>query len=161
MGTLPDRSNHGPGVENVKEEKGKEAGMNAKGDAKSSKCGRTASGKRVAGILERKGYGIGRIPFTGEARDSKACSGPKERQGGAMAQKKATKQQVAKERSATKVQSVLKGKGYKSGKLPEGKELHHVKPVAEGGKTTVKNTRVVTEAKQKSIHKNRKSKGEI
>jgi len=37
-------------------------------------------------------------------------------------------------------------------------KLYHVKPVVEGGKTTPKNTRVVTEAKNQQIHKNRAKK---
>ena len=55
----------------------------------------------------------------------------------------------------------LEEKGYKSGKLPKGKELHHVKPVAEGGKTTPKNTRVISKVKHKKIHKNRRKRGKI
>ncbi|MCK4665792.1 hypothetical protein KAU33_03540 [Candidatus Dependentiae bacterium] len=78
-----------------------------------------------------------------------------------MAKRKATKAQVKKERSPAKVKKVIKQKGHKSGKLPKGKELHHVKPVAEGGKTTKKNTRVVPKANHKKIHKNRRKKGKI
>ena len=78
-----------------------------------------------------------------------------------MKKGKATKAQVKKERSPKKVEKVIKVKGYPSGKLPKNKELHHVKPVAEGGKTTKKNTRVVTKAKHKKIHKNRAKKGKI
>ena len=72
-----------------------------------------------------------------------------------------TKSQVKKERSPEKVEKVIKAKGHPSGKLPKGKELHHVKPVAEGGKTTPKNTRVVTKTKHKQIHANRKKRGKI
>ncbi len=75
--------------------------------------------------------------------------------------KKITKVQKQKERSPKKVKQVLKQKGVKSGKLPKGKELHHVKPVAKGGKTTKKNTRIVTKAKHKQIHKNRRKRGKI
>ncbi len=78
-----------------------------------------------------------------------------------MKKRKATKTQVKKERSPKKVEKVIKAKGHPSGKLPKGKELHHVKPVAEGGKTTPKNTRVVTKAKHKKIHANRKKRGKI
>ncbi len=74
---------------------------------------------------------------------------------------KPTKTQVKKERSRAKVAKVVKEKGHPSGKLPKGKELHHVKPVAEGGKTTTKNTRVVTKAKHKKIHENRRKQGKI
>lgn len=73
----------------------------------------------------------------------------------------ATKAQVKKERSPKKVEKVIKAKGHPSGKLPKGKELHHVKPVAEGGKTTPKNTRVVSKAKHKKIHSNRRKRCEI
>ena len=66
-----------------------------------------------------------------------------------------------KERDPKKVRMVIKQKGYKSGKLPKGKVLHHVKPVAEGGKTTKKNTRVVSKTKHKKIHSNRRKRGKI
>jgi len=72
---------------------------------------------------------------------------------------KPTKSQIKKERSRRKVTQVLKQKGYPSGKLPAGKELHHEKPVAEGGKTTASNTRVVTKKEHKKIHANRRKKG--
>jgi len=78
-----------------------------------------------------------------------------------MAVRKVTKSQVAKERSPSKVKKVIKEKGIKSGALPKGKELHHVKPVAAGGKTTKKNTRVVTKAKHTKIHQNRRAKGQV
>jgi len=39
--------------------------------------------------------------------------------------------------------------------------LHRVKPVAEGGKTTPKNTRIVTKAKHKQIHQNRAKRGKV
>ena len=78
-----------------------------------------------------------------------------------MIKRKVSKTKVKKERSPTKVKKVLKEKGYGEGKLPKGKELHHVKPVAEGGKTTPKNTRVISKTKHKKIHKNRRKKGKI
>ena len=78
-----------------------------------------------------------------------------------MQKRTATKPQIKKERSSKKVAKVIKQKGYKSGKLPKDKVLHHVKPVATGGKTTKKNTRVVTKTKHKQIHKNRNKKGRI
>ena len=74
---------------------------------------------------------------------------------------KPTKSQVRKERSRAKVSRVVKEKGHPSGKLPKGQELHHIKPVSEGGKTTKKNTRVVTEKEHKKIHENRRKKGKI
>jgi len=73
----------------------------------------------------------------------------------------ATKAQVKKERAPKKVKKVIKAKGHPSGKLPKEKELHHVKPVAKGGKTTPKNTRVVSKSKHKKIHSNRKKRGKI
>jgi len=75
--------------------------------------------------------------------------------------KKATKAQIKKERNPVKVAEVIKKKGYPSGVLPRGKVLHHVIPVALGGKTTPKNTRVITMTKHKQIHKNREKRGEI
>lgn len=78
-----------------------------------------------------------------------------------MKKGKATNDQVKKERSPKKVEKVIKAKGHPSGKLPKGKELHHVKTVAEGGKTTTKNTRVVSEAAHKKIHSNRRKLGKI
>lgn len=78
-----------------------------------------------------------------------------------MAKGKVTRAQIRKERSPEKIEKVLRQKGYSSGKLPKGKVLHHVKPVMEGGKTTPKNTRVISKAKHKQIHANRKKIGEI
>lgn len=78
-----------------------------------------------------------------------------------MQKRTVTKTQIKKERNSKKVSKVIKQKGYPSGKLPENKELHHVKPVSVNGKTTKKNTRVVTKAKHKQIHKNRNQKGKI
>jgi len=69
-----------------------------------------------------------------------------------------SKTKIKKERSPIKVKKVLKEKGYGEGKLPKGKELHHTKSVAKGGKTTSKNTRVISKAKHKEIHKNRRKK---
>lgn len=65
------------------------------------------------------------------------------------------------ERSSAKRKTALEQKGYKEGKLPKGKVARHVNPVVEGGKTTKKNIRVVSEAKHKAIHKNRRKEGRI
>jgi hypothetical protein len=73
----------------------------------------------------------------------------------------ATKAQIKKERDPGKVAKVIKQKGYPYGKLPRGKVLHHIKPVAVEGKTTKKNTRVITTTKHKQIHKNRVERGKI
>jgi hypothetical protein len=75
--------------------------------------------------------------------------------------RKPTKHEIKEARDPKKKEKVLKEKGVKSGVLPQTKELHHVKPVAEGGKTTSKNTRIVTPKKHEQIHKNRRKKGEI
>ncbi len=78
-----------------------------------------------------------------------------------MQKRTATKSQINKERNPKKVARVVKQKGHSSSKLPKNKILHHVKSVATGGKTTNKNTRVVTKAKHKQIHKNRNKGGKI
>ncbi len=78
-----------------------------------------------------------------------------------MQKRTATKTEIKKERDQKKVAKVVKQKGHPSGKLPAGKHLHHVKPVVVGGKTTNKNTRVVTETKHKQIHKNHRKQGKI
>jgi len=78
-----------------------------------------------------------------------------------MVKRKVSKAKIKIERSPKKVKKVLEKKGYKEGKLPKGKELHHVTLVSEGGKTTPKNTRVISKAKHKKIHKNRRKKGKI
>jgi len=66
-----------------------------------------------------------------------------------------------RERSQAKLKRVLKQKGYPSGKAPKGKVAHHVKPVAEGGKTTKKNIRVIPKGRHQKIHVNRKRRGKI
>lgn len=78
-----------------------------------------------------------------------------------MIKRKVSKTKIKNERSPKKVKEVLKEKGYEEGKLPKGKELHHVKPLAEGGKTTPKNIRIISKTKHKNIHKNRRKRGEI
>jgi len=45
--------------------------------------------------------------------------------------------------------------------VPKGKVIHHIKPVADGGKTTKKNIRVISAGKHKRIHKNRAKRGKI
>ena len=74
---------------------------------------------------------------------------------------KVTKAQIRKERSPEKIQKVLKKKGYPEGKLPKGKVLHHIKSVVEGGKTSPKNTRVISKKKHEQIHANRRKRGRI
>ena len=46
-------------------------------------------------------------------------------------------------------------------KLPKGKVLHHIKSVARKGKTTKKNTRVISTGKHRKIYKNRNKRGKI
>jgi len=65
------------------------------------------------------------------------------------------------ERSLAKVAKVIRAKGFPTGKLPKGKVLHHVIPVAVGGKTTTSNTRVITDAMHRQIHANRRKAGKI
>jgi len=78
-----------------------------------------------------------------------------------MKKRTVSKAKIKKERDPKKIKKVIKKKGYPKGKLPKGKELHHIKAVAKGGKTTKKNTRVVTKKKHKIIHKNRAKAGKI
>lgn len=66
-----------------------------------------------------------------------------------------------KERSQTKLKRILRAKGYSGGKAPKDKVAHHVKPVAEGGKTTKKNIRVISKEKHQRIHANRRRRGKI
>lgn len=73
--------------------------------------------------------------------------------------KKASKTHIRRERDPEKIKRVLKRKGYPDGELPRGRVLHHIKSVSEGGKTTPKNTRVITNTKHKQIHANRKKRG--
>jgi len=64
-------------------------------------------------------------------------------------------------RNSTKIKKILKKRGYKKGKPPKGKEIHHIKPVAKGGKDTPKNIRVIPKGKHKRIHRNRKKRGKV
>jgi hypothetical protein len=60
-----------------------------------------------------------------------------------------------------KIKKILEKRGYKNGKPPRGYEVHHTKPLAEGGRNTPKNIRVVKKTKHKQIHTNRKKRGKI
>ncbi len=73
--------------------------------------------------------------------------------------KKATKAHIKRERDPEKVEKVLRQKGYVGGEVPRGRALHHIIPVSEGGKTTKKNTMVITNTKHKQVHTNRKKRG--
>jgi len=59
-----------------------------------------------------------------------------------------------------KIRKILEKRGYKDGKPPHGYEIHHIKPLVEGGKDTKKNIRVIPTRKHRQIHKNRKERGE-
>lgn len=56
---------------------------------------------------------------------------------------------------------MLEQKGFPEGKLPKNKELHHVKQVKDGGKTTVKNTKVMPEKEHIELHKKRRKRGGV
>ncbi|MBI2075555.1 MAG: HNH endonuclease [Candidatus Harrisonbacteria bacterium] len=60
-----------------------------------------------------------------------------------------------------KIKKILENRGYRDGKPPRGYEVHHVKPLAEGGKDTPKNLRVIKKTKHQQIHANRKERGKI
>lgn len=64
-------------------------------------------------------------------------------------------------RDPAKIKKILEKRGYKGGKTPKGKEVHHIKPIAKGGKNTQKNIKVISKSKHKKIHKNRRKKGDI
>ena len=73
----------------------------------------------------------------------------------------ATKKEIKIERDPKKLKKVLVQKGYSNGKAPAGKEAHHKKPVALGGKTTPKNLVVIDKEKHKQIHGNKRKAGKI
>lgn len=64
-------------------------------------------------------------------------------------------------RNSTKIKKILKKRGYKEGKAPKGKEVHHIKSVAKGGKDTPKNIRVMPKGKHRRIHRARRKTGKI
>ncbi|MDD5489630.1 MAG: HNH endonuclease signature motif containing protein [Candidatus Moranbacteria bacterium] len=70
---------------------------------------------------------------------------------------------MARKRQADqeKIRKILEKRGYKNGEPPRGYEVHHIKPLAEGGKDTPKNLRVIKKTKHKQIHSNRKKRGKI
>jgi len=59
-----------------------------------------------------------------------------------------------------KIKEILEDRGYKNGEAPRGWEVHHIKPLIEGGKDTRKNIIVISRKKHQQIHKNRKERGE-
>ena len=60
-----------------------------------------------------------------------------------------------------KIIKILKDRGYKDGEPPRGYDVHHIKPLAEGGKDTPGNIRVIKKTKHRQIHKNREKRGKI
>ena len=59
-----------------------------------------------------------------------------------------------------KIKMILEKRGYPNGEVPRGYEVHHIKPLAEGGKDTPKNLMVIKTVKHRLIHKNRRERGE-
>jgi len=66
-----------------------------------------------------------------------------------------------READQTKIKNILRNRGYTNGEPPQGYEVHHIKPLAQGGKDTPKNIRVIKKAAHQQIHTNRKKRGEI
>ena len=64
-------------------------------------------------------------------------------------------------RNPVKIRRILKQRGCKGGEAPRGKEVHHVKPVAKGGRDTPKNIRVVPSGKHRKIRRERRKRGGI
>lgn len=73
------------------------------------------------------------------------------------------KESMARARKADqeKIKRILIKRGYKEGKPPKGYEVHHIKPLEEGGKDTSGNIRVIKRSKHQQIHSNRKRQGKI
>lgn len=75
---------------------------------------------------------------------------------------KGVKQKMAKHKpDREKIKKILIKRGYKNGEPPTGYEVHHIKPVEEGGKDTPKNIWVIRKTKHQRIHTNRKKVGKI
>jgi hypothetical protein len=75
--------------------------------------------------------------------------------------KKPSKAKIQKERSPAKRKKVLIKKGYPEGKLPKDKVLHHKPPLAEGGETTPKKTRVMKKTTHQKLHAKRRKRGRV
>ena len=63
----------------------------------------------------------------------------------------------ARKADQEKISKILSQRGYKDGTAPRGYEVHHIKPLEEGGKDTPKNIRVIKRSKHQQIHANRKA----
>lgn len=68
---------------------------------------------------------------------------------------------MKKKADQEKIKKILIKRGYKNGEPPYGYEVHHIKPLAEDGKDTSKNIRVIKVGKHRQIHKNREKRGKI
>ena len=67
---------------------------------------------------------------------------------------------MARKADQAKIKRILEKRGYPGGKAPSGCEVHHIKPLKEGGKDTPKNIIVIKTTKHRQIHKNRREIGE-
>jgi len=65
-----------------------------------------------------------------------------------------------READQEKIQKILEKRGYKNGEVPKGKEIHHIKPLVNGGKDTPGNLVVLSKKKHQQIHKNRREREE-
>lgn len=68
---------------------------------------------------------------------------------------------MAIKRKPSKIKKILDKRGYPKGKVPPGKEAHHPKPKAEGGKDIPSNILVVSKSKHKRIHNNNRKAGRV
>jgi len=68
---------------------------------------------------------------------------------------------MKRKRNQAKIKKILKKRGYPKGKVPQGKEAHHPKSKAEGGKDIPSNIRVISKRKHIIIHKRRRKRGKI
>lgn len=70
---------------------------------------------------------------------------------------------MARQRKANqeKIKKILIKRGYKGGTPPRGYEVHHTRPLEEGGKDTPKNILVIKRSKHQQIHANRRARGKI
>lgn len=67
----------------------------------------------------------------------------------------------ARKADQEKIKRILIKRGYKDCTPPRGYEVHHIRPLEEGGKDTPRNIRVIKAARHKQIHANRRKIGKI
>lgn len=67
---------------------------------------------------------------------------------------------MARKADQAKIEKILEKRGYKDGEAPRGYDVHHIEPLAEGGKDTPKNIIVIKRSKHQQIHRNRRERGE-